>query len=264
MKHLVTILLVMGCNSSTPRSMSQAPLAKAVTPPARAASLPPATPRPASLRDKVLAINGHITVLKNLANFAEYRDVVQAATQIDGVVSAEPFVFTEATGDGAQATKPTPLVVKAIEEAGVTKGIVELLMTRGRFGSLASADLPSPIVLSDGLANKLGAGVGDTITITIAQTLDPAWGQPQPMPGVFRVGGIFHVGFDQYDDQLAYVALPTLQLLLGRGDIVTGVEIRVKDPGRSGAIARELDRKLGGEPYEIADWRQLNPTLVDE
>jgi lipoprotein-releasing system permease protein len=80
---------------------------------------------------------------------------------------------------------------------------------------------------------------------------------------VFRVGGIFHIGFDLYDDQLAYVTLTTMQGLRGRGDTVTGVEIRVKDLDRNGAIAHELDAKLGGPPYEVDDVLLLNADLVD-
>src|SRR5262245_34904123 len=47
-------------------------------------------------RDKVLGVNAHVIVLKNQATFAEYRDVMKTAQEIDDdVIAVQPFIFAE-------------------------------------------------------------------------------------------------------------------------------------------------------------------------
>ncbi|MBA3503699.1 MAG: ABC transporter permease, partial [Deltaproteobacteria bacterium] len=47
-------------------------------------------------RDKVLGVNAHVIVLKSQATFAEYRDVMKTAMEIDDdVLAVQPFIFAE-------------------------------------------------------------------------------------------------------------------------------------------------------------------------
>src|SRR4051794_28568052 len=47
-------------------------------------------------RDKVLGVNAHVIVLKSQATFAEYRDVMKTAHEIDpDVIAVQPFIFAE-------------------------------------------------------------------------------------------------------------------------------------------------------------------------
>ena len=47
-------------------------------------------------RDKVLGVNAHVIVLKSQATFAEYRDVMKTAREIDpDVLAVQPFIFAE-------------------------------------------------------------------------------------------------------------------------------------------------------------------------
>ena len=55
-------------------------------------------------RDTALAINAHVVVLKSRSEFAEYRDVIEKAKKIAGVVSAEPFTISEMTATSAAAS----------------------------------------------------------------------------------------------------------------------------------------------------------------
>ena len=54
-----------------------------------------------------------------------------------------------------------------------------------------------------------------------------------PRTRKFRVTGIFYSGFDEYDRRLMYTALGDTQALIGRGDQVMGVEMKVKDVDRA-------------------------------
>ena len=50
----------------------------------------------AQFREKVLGVNAHVIVLKQQSTFAEYRDVMKTAMEIDAdVLAAQPFIFAE-------------------------------------------------------------------------------------------------------------------------------------------------------------------------
>src|SRR5262249_49113349 len=47
-------------------------------------------------RNKVLGVHAHVIVLKSQPTFAEYRDVMKTAREIDrGVLAVQPFIFAE-------------------------------------------------------------------------------------------------------------------------------------------------------------------------
>src|SRR5260370_18614761 len=58
-----------------------------------------------------------------------------------------------------------------------------------------------------------------------------------------------------------YTALADTQALVGRGDQVMGVELKVKDVERAEKIAEKLEKALGGPPYQVQDWYELNHNL---
>src|SRR6185503_9284911 len=68
-------------------------------------------------------------------------------------------------------------------------------------------------------------------------------------------------GFDEYDRRLMYTSLRDTQELVGRGDQVMGVEMKVKDVDRASEIAAKLEKALGGPPYQVQDWYELNHNL---
>lgn len=121
------------------------------------------------------------------------------------------------------------------------------------------------IIMGKELARKLRAKVGDVVTVVVPlSNIDfDTWRAKSSAPRTrkFRVTGVFYSGFDEYDRRLMYTALENTQELIGRGDQVMGVELKVKDVARAAAIARKLEQKLGGPPYQVEDWYQLNHNL---
>lgn len=77
----------------------------------------------------------------------------------------------------------------------------------------------------------------------------------------FRVAGIFAAGFDEYDRRLVLVSMPRAQELVGLGNTVTGIELRVKTVDRARLIGDELVKFLGGPPFRSVDWEELNHNL---
>jgi lipoprotein-releasing system permease protein len=47
----------------------------------------------------------------------------------------------------------------------------------------------------------------------------------------------------------------------GKGDVVTGVELKLDDIDEARAVGKKLFDDLGGPPYRVIDWEELNHNL---
>jgi lipoprotein-releasing system permease protein len=231
-------------------------------------------------RDKVLGVNAHVIVLKSQTTFAEYRDVMKTAREIDSeVLAVQPFIFAEmlaTNGRGALSGVAIkgidPKLVRGVLdlEKHMVKGSVDTLLTEVCPAGVKPADKPGclidpPIIMGKELAHKLKADVGDLITVVVPlSNVDfDTWRAKASAPRTrkFTVTGIFYSGFDEYDRRLMYTSLIDTQDLVGRGDQVMGVELKVSDVDRAENIARQLEKALGGPPYQVQDWYELNHNL---
>jgi lipoprotein-releasing system permease protein len=220
-------------------------------------------------RDKVLGVNAHVIVLKSQATFAEYRDVMDTAMHIDpDVIAVQPFIFAEMLVTRGKG-ELSGVAIKGVDPK-LVKGVLDLEshMIEGSIDSLGvlpkEGELP-PIIMGKELAHKLKAKVGDDVTVVVPlSNIDfDTWRAKSSAPHTrkFRVTGIFYSGFDEYDRRLMYTALRDTQELVGRGDQVMGVEMKVKDVDRAEKIAEHLEKALGGPPYQVQDWYELNHNL---
>ncbi|HEY4182911.1 MAG TPA: ABC transporter permease [Kofleriaceae bacterium] len=219
-------------------------------------------------RDKVLGVNAHVIVMKAQATFDNYRDVMKTALEIDpDVISAQPFIYTEmlvTRGTGQIAG----VGVKGVDPK-LFRGVLDLerYMIQGSVESLGkprAADEPPPLIIGKELALKLKAKMGDIVTIVVPLSnldLDTYKATTTgPHTQKYRISGIFYCGFDEYDRRLMYASLKDIQDLIGRGDQVLGIELKLKDIDKASEVARKLDHKLG-PPYQVQDWYELNESL---
>ena len=257
-------------------------------------------------RDKVLGVNAHVIVMKSQTTFAEYRDVMKTAREIDrDVLAVQPFIFAEMLATRGKG-ELSGVAIKGIDpnlvggvldlDKHMIEGSVDSLLLQAcppgadersepqdrrpaPAGSAVAApamisatepDRPHclkdpPIIMGKELAHKLRAKVGDTLTVVVPlSSIDlDTWRAKSSAPRTrkFTITGIFYSGFDEYDRRLMYASLLETQELWGRGDQVMGVELKVRDVDRAEAIAHKLERALGGPPYQVQDWYELNHNL---
>jgi lipoprotein-releasing system permease protein len=220
-------------------------------------------------KDKVLGVNAHVIVLKSQSTFAEYKDVMDTAMKIDpDVIAVQPFIFAEMLVTRGKG-ELSGVAIKGVDPK-LVRGVLDLdqHMIKGSIDTLdkvpAEGELP-PIIMGKELAHKLKAKVGDEVTVVVPlSNIDfDTWRAKSSAPRTrkFRVTGIFYSGFDEYDRRLMYTALRDTQELVGRGDQVMGVEMKVKDVDRAEEIAAKLEKALGGPPYQVQDWYELNHNL---
>ena len=120
------------------------------------------------------------------------------------------------------------------------------------------------IIVGRTLADDLALEVGDRVRMisplaALGMTLSGE-GVSATRSREFRVIGVFQAGFQEYDSGLVYTDLYEAQRLFDEGDNVTGVELRVFDLDTSEALARRIERDLGGA-FHTLDWSELNRNL---
>jgi lipoprotein-releasing system permease protein len=220
-------------------------------------------------RDKVLGVNAHVIITKNTADFVEYEEVEKLAWKIDPeVIAVQPFVFVEmlvtrgkgdVSGVAIKGVDPARLTTVLDLHKHMIEGSVDALKVRPEPGK------PPPIILGKVLARKIKAGVGDELTVVnpLSNVDVSNWTAKgtAPKSRTFRVAGIFYSGFDEYDRRLMYITLADSMELWGQGNQVLGVELKVANVDRADEIARKMEAKLGGAPYLVQDWNELNRNL---
>jgi lipoprotein-releasing system permease protein len=220
-------------------------------------------------QDKVLALNAHLIVQPYGdadVDGPELQTIETRLAGMPGVVRMAKFLFSA----GEVMIGRIGANLKGID---LTSGADDLrrALVAGRVEDLAApASCPLPgggptattrdvgrIALGTELSHKLRVDVGDCISIMVP--FSAAVGEP-PTSFRFKVVGLFRMGFNEYDTRLAYVSIPDAQRLANARRLVSGVELRFRDPLMALNAAKEVRVRLG-EPHRIIDWKELNHNL---
>ena len=109
--------------------------------------------------------------------------------------------------------------------------------------------MPNGIILGSGLADKLGASVGNSIIVISSKgvALD------------MKVVAISKTGITLQDNTRAYISLRNAQRLLQQsGSYITDINVRLRDVDQAQAIAQEYQSKYG---YRAEDWKAANANV---
>jgi lipoprotein-releasing system permease protein len=76
----------------------------------------------------------------------------------------------------------------------------------------------------------------------------------------FRLAGIYHTGFYQYDNAWGFMRLNDAQHLYGEPDLVTVISFRIDNLNRAAEVAREIEQ-AAGPGYQTTNWMEQNKEL---
>jgi lipoprotein-releasing system permease protein len=212
------------------------------------------------VRSRILGATAHISLFPARSDFFEdYRDIVTRLRRVPHVLGSAPALYGK--GVISSSTGQQLATLKGIlpsDERTVTD-----LVSQASPGSLEALGSPGtglgPILLGKDLAQSLGVGSGDVVTVTVPQ------GRLSPMgvlPRVarYRVAGVVTSGLYEFDSGWAYLSLPVAQRLLESGDRATLVEVRVDDMYAVKEIEPPMLKALG-DHFIVQDWIDMNRSL---
>lgn len=223
---------------------------------------------------KVLAVNGHLIATSygkpDVAEAdQEAEEMTKKLSKLPGLLKIERFSLS---GGEVMIGK----VGANLKGLDLTRGGHDLAATieKGTFADLGRpatcqpkpllpGDEPGPpeeagrIMLGTELAQKLRAKVGDCVAILVPF---PAKSDTTVPSYPFKVVGIFHLGFNEYDSRLAYVNIEDAKRLAGARQSIFGIELRFADPIKALGLVETAENLLG-PAFKVIDWRSLNANL---
>jgi lipoprotein-releasing system permease protein len=124
--------------------------------------------------------------------------------------------------------------------------------------STATTPYP-PIVLGSDLAGQIGALVGDSVLVTSPQGELTPFGLA-PKYEQFRVAGIFHSGFYDYDSAYAFMRLADAQQLFSEPDLLSVISFKIDNIYHAPQIGAEIER-AAGKGFMTTNWMEQNRQL---
>jgi lipoprotein-releasing system permease protein len=219
-------------------------------------------------RDRVLGVYPHILLIPSTSHFSQYRDVMRAVGQVDGVTGVSPFIQQPLmihTSEGRAMVTARGVDVDRLDDVSdIRKYLDEGELEDLAYDPQRASDERPPIFLGAELARLVGAEVGDVVALVThlrgtGQALGPS--QMAPTSRHFRVAGVFELGYDEFDRRLMLMDLRAMQEFLNRGDVVTGLDVRVADIFQTEAVGRDITSRLTAGGYQALSWQRLYHNL---
>lgn len=128
--------------------------------------------------------------------------------------------------------------------------LVSNLETNLVAGALEALDrAANGVILGTGLADRLGAAVGNTLTAT----------SPTGTLLRMKVVGLSRSGVVALDNSESYALLKKVQVLQNRPNVVNRIRIRLEDATTARRVARRIEARIG---YRTESWEEANEGIL--
>ena len=210
----------------------------------------------AEIRERILGMAAHATISGMNGSLKQWQSLDKKIQQQPHVIGSAPYILREgmltngSNVHGALIRGVAPQIEKNVSE-------VSLHMYRGSYDALNEHKYG--IILGRYLARSIGAVVGSKVTmVTPSANITPAGIMPRLKR--FTVVGIFEMGHNQYDANMALIHLRDAQTLFKMKGLVTGIRLKLDDLYSAPRISREIEKTLSGF-HRVIDWTQHHANL---
>src|SRR5260370_16881518 len=216
------------------------------------------------LEERLAVLTGEVNLMRvGNGGIRNWGDLMAHMKKQPHVVASSPVLYEEVLV--SRGARSTGAVVKGVQPEYENK-VSKLLKSveLGTADSLnadvrrAEGELP-PIVLGKEMADDVGASLGSTVLVVSPQgELTPFGLVPKYVR--FKVVGIFHSGFYEYDKTWGFIRLDDAQQLFGLGDMISVIEFKLDDLYRAAEVGQQLER-AAGTGFMSTNWMELNKEL---
>jgi len=219
------------------------------------------------LQDRLLGSSAHVQLMRVKDDgIRDWRPLLDRLRKAPHVTAASPGLYEQvlvargARDGGALLEGILPDEEQTVSDllTTATPGSVRALEPQPEPASAVNAELP-PIVLGKDLAETVGASVGDSVMIISPQGEMTPYGII-PKYVRFRLAGVFHSGFYQYDAQMGFLRLADAQRLFSEPDLLSVISFKVDDLDRAPEIGRAIEQ-AAGKGYMTTNWMEQNREL---
>jgi lipoprotein-releasing system permease protein len=172
------------------------------------------------------------------------------------VTATTPFIYAQSMVTTRERMQG--VVVRGIDpvtEANVTD--LAKNMVAGTLQDLHAGNgiLPG-IIMGEDLARKLGASIGDPITMVNPLGEETPLGMVPKMKK-FEVVGLFDAGMYDYNTTFVYISVADAQKFFDMPGRISGVQVRIDEIYDAGRISSAIQAAVG-YPYYTRNWMEMN------
>ena len=203
-------------------------------------------------RNKILDFNAHLTVSVRGGIDGDEEGLCEAIEAVPGVKGAAPFLQSLVFIQKPNGQVETPMIrgIDAAREPRVSR--LHQSMVAGEF----SVEEGSVLIGSD-LADRLGVGVGDVLTVYSPATFMSE--DEIRLPTEMRISGIFEIGMCEFDMGFVVASLWEARDFCGKTKI-EAIQVMTDDPYAAEGVAVELRKRLGPDA-RVSTWMDMNQQL---
>lgn len=209
----------------------------------------------AELLERITGLNGHAVVQAYGGRLEDWEDVLAEVREARGITDATPMVEQPllATLNG----RAEAVLVRGNLPEDIGKLAPNMLM-----GDLQTLEQGSRnIAIGSRLAIKMGARMGDTLTIINPQGRSTPFGTVPRQIG-YTITGIFEVGIYDFDERMVIMPMQSAQTLLLMGDTITAIEVTTEDADRVREFMDPVASSLRDRAV-VTIWQEMNASLFE-
>lgn len=207
------------------------------------------------LLGRILGISGHVQIYDSRGAMFDYDELTAKFLEIPHVTTALPQVegqvMVSANGQAQGA------MVNGMRGEDIRKKPLVAEHIVG--GDLGAFDRGEGVMIGARMAQKLGIGVGDSITLISPQGQATIAGM-MPRLKAYPVAALFDVGMFEYDSGLVFMPFEEAQIFFkltrGEDSAVSSIELMVDDTARAKNIA--MDIAMRNPNLFVQSWEDTN------
>jgi lipoprotein-releasing system permease protein len=208
------------------------------------------------LLDRILGINGHITIYANDGTIEDYASLSERLAQVAGVQLAQPQIQGqvmvthdgEARGAVVRGMRAEDLRDRDILASNVVSGSLDAYGARGAF-------------VGSRLAQRMRLGPDERLTLVSPRGQQSVMGT-LPRVKSYDIAAQFEVGMYEYDSSFIYLPLDDAQTFFQQPDSVNAIELFVDNPDNVTRIRGEVEDLLG-PGFRTVDWQRANASFFN-
>jgi len=222
------------------------------------------------VRDLLVSVDPHVRIVNvEEGNVANADSLLRVARAAEHVQVASPYVegralLLSSSGDA----RPQVVRVRGVDPATVAQ--TAPAMAAGQFDVARGASGTPGLVMDVSMGQGLGLVPGrngnsaSTVGLLSAPAIERTLTQVFASSPVqrFEVRGLFEMRAAT-DRQRVFIGLNQAQRLFRTGARVTGIDLRLDNLERAGAVKAQLQQQLPGEHYKVQTWYDLQQSLYD-
>ncbi len=204
------------------------------------------------LLDKILGINGHITIQSYGSGIDRYDEIREEIGFIDNVYSVVPTIYSQVMVSSGEQTAGA--IIKAINYTQIERvPKIDESLTIDRYQEKEG------LLIGSGMARSLMLGLGDSLTLISPKGSQTPFGTT-PRIKSYPITGIFNIGMSEYDSNFVYMPLQEAQKYFNKKNKVNTIEVFLDNPEQIDLALIKIREIVDGVGY-VSSWRDQNKTF---